>query len=149
LYPFGGGTRLAASFYRMLFGAMALTLPFVIYQFKTRSALPFKGILFAVIAGCFFLSIWLFGTIGIMATNASVPTLIGNMAPLWVGLGSMLFFREKQQKEFWLGLLMAISGVSIMVLRDLFIPNGMMIVWLWAFFRDVLRYLPVTFATGA
>jgi drug/metabolite transporter (DMT)-like permease len=122
-----GAPGLAASFYRMLFGAMALTLPFVIYQFKTRSALPFKGILFAVIAGLFFSLDMAFWTIGIMATNASVPTLIGNMAPLWVGLGSMLFFREKQQKEFWLGLLMAISGVSIMVLRDLFIPNGMMI----------------------
>lgn len=88
--------------------------------------MPLKGFIFAVLAGlCFSLDMALWTT-GIMATNASIPTLVGNMAPLWVGLGSVLIFGEKQKRQFWLGLSLAIGGVSVMVLRDVFIPNGMM-----------------------
>jgi drug/metabolite transporter (DMT)-like permease len=126
LIRLAGAPGIAASFYRLFFGLLTLLVPFIVYQIRTKNPIPMIGLLFAVLAGLCFALDMSFWTTGIMATNASVPTLVGNMSPLWVGLGALFIFREKQPKLFWFGLLLALGGVIIMALRDFFIPAGLM-----------------------
>jgi drug/metabolite transporter (DMT)-like permease len=126
LIKMAGVPGLAASFYRMFIGLWVLVIPFVVYQLRTKSPIPPRGIFFAVLAGICFAIDMAFWSTGIMATNASIPTLVGNMSPLWVGIAAFIIFREKQPKLFWMGLILSIGGVAVMVLRDLFIPDGLM-----------------------
>jgi drug/metabolite transporter (DMT)-like permease len=42
-------------------------------------------------------------------SGATNPTLLANTAPLWVGLGALIFFREKLSLMFWAGLLLAMA----------------------------------------
>lgn len=114
------------SFYRLAVGTVALTIPFVFHQFKTKQKLPLKGIMFAVLAGVCFANDMALWTSGIMVSNATLPTLTGNMAPLWVGIGAWFIFKEKQKTGFWIGLLMAFGGVTLLILNNYFNPDGLM-----------------------
>jgi len=61
---------------------------------------------------------------GIMLSNAAMPTLVGNLAPLWVGIGALLFFKEQQSSKFWIGLLIALTGVTFLMIQDFYQPDG-------------------------
>ncbi len=117
---------IVSSFYRLFIGTLTLT-PFFIYSFlKNKPKLPLKGVLIAIIAGlCFALdmSLW---TTGIMVSTATIPTIAGNLSPLWVGIMAMIFFKERNNTGFWTGLLLALVGVSLLVLHDFYHSNGMM-----------------------
>lgn len=112
------------TFYRMLIGALALTPIFIISQVKAKTRLPVKGVLFACLGGLMLgtdMALW---TTGIVASNATLPTLVGNLAPLWVGIGAVLLFKEKQNLGFWIGLFVAILGIGLLVAKDLFQPGA-------------------------
>lgn len=117
---------MVTSFYRFMIGSIALTAPFLISRKreKTVKSLSRKGIMFASLAGFCLATDMAMWTTGIVASNATIPTLVGNLAPVWVGLGALLFFREKQNLGFWLGLLLAIIGVSLLVAKDFMQPTG-------------------------
>jgi drug/metabolite transporter (DMT)-like permease len=105
------------SFYRMGIAAVILAIPFY-RQVKTRGPLPSSGVKMAVCAGVFFafdLASWATGVVMSGATN---PTLLGNTAPIWVGLGAMLFFKEKQTLKFWGGLALALVGATLILGLD-------------------------------
>lgn len=51
-------------------------------------------------------------------SSATNPTLMVNTAPLWVGLGAWLVFREKLGWQFWVGLLIALAGVTLVLVND-------------------------------
>ena len=51
-------------------------------------------------------------------TTAANATLLGNTAPLWVALGAWLLFREKLNGRFWLGLLLALAGATLILGTD-------------------------------
>ncbi len=107
------------SFYRMGIGAAVMALPFLIQVHKPKRDLPAKGIQFAIIGGFFFavdLTLW---TTGIKMNGATIPTLMGNTAPLFVGLGSLIIFREKQKPLFWGGLALAMLGAGVVLGIDL------------------------------
>ena len=61
--------------------------------------------------------------LAIMESNAAMPTLVGNLAPLWVGIGAFLFFKERQNSKFWIGLAIAFVGVTFLIIQDLFDPT--------------------------
>ena len=110
---------IVTSFYRMGIGAAVMALPFLVNVRKQKRALPSKGILFAIIGGFFFamdLTLW---TTGIKMSGATIPTLMGNTAPLFVGLGSLLIFRERQKPLFWGGLILAMLGAAVVLGIDL------------------------------
>ncbi|MBN1117289.1 MAG: DMT family transporter [Bacteroidales bacterium] len=116
---------IVTSFYRLSIGTIVLSGPFIYFVVKGKCKLNKKGIRFAVLGGiCFSIDMSLWST-GIVATNATIPTLVGNLAPLWVGIGAMIFFKEKQKIRFWLGLLLAIAGVALLVIRDFFEATGL------------------------
>jgi drug/metabolite transporter (DMT)-like permease len=51
----------------------------------------------------------------ILLTSAAVATLLANNSPLWVGLGATLLFREKLSLKYWIGLLIALAGMTVIV----------------------------------
>jgi drug/metabolite transporter (DMT)-like permease len=105
------------SFYRMAIGTLVLTIPFVA-RWRKSAALSTRGLWLAVLAGVFFgldLAAW---ATGITHAGATIPTLLGNMAPVWVGLGAWLIFKEKLKPGFWLGLAVAIAGVIAVLELD-------------------------------
>lgn len=110
-------------FYRMGIGALILTLPF--YRRMRAGAgsgrwrnLPRREVLVALAGGAFFAGDLIFWNTGILISGATNPTLMGNTAPLWVGLGALIFFREKLPAAFWLGLVLAMSGAALILGLD-------------------------------
>ncbi len=110
---------IVTSFYRMGIGSAVMVLPFLVKVRKRERSLPSRGILLAIIGGFFFamdLNLW---TTGIKMSGATIPTLMGNTAPLFVGLGSLLIFHERQKPLFWGGLILAMLGAAVVLGIDL------------------------------
>jgi len=108
-----------SAFYRMSIGSLVITLPFIWQVRRRKEKLPMRGVWLAIGGGIFFgldLTAW---TTGIMLSNATIPTLMANTAPLWVGLGALLIFRERQATGFWLGLILTLSGAAVVMGKDL------------------------------
>lgn len=107
------------SFYRMGIGTLVLTIPFLSRIDLKKRPLPRRGLGLATLAGVFFgfdLAAW---ATGITYAGATIPTLLGNMAPVWVGLGAWLIFKEKLGPRFWLGLGVAVIGAVFVLNLDL------------------------------
>ena len=119
-----GATGTVTAFYRLAIGSSVLFIPFAIHRQRSPKAMPAKGIWLAIAAGLCLAIDMAFWTTGIMLSNAAMPTLTGNLAPLWVGIGSYFIFRERQSKKFWFGLILALSGVFFLILRDFYFPSG-------------------------
>jgi drug/metabolite transporter (DMT)-like permease len=114
------------AFYRMAIGSVALIIPFIVSIVNKKTALPIKGIGYAMLGGLFFgldMSLW---ATGIVATNATTPTLAANLAPIWAALGAIWLFKEHPKRGFWIGLALSFLGIFIMVGRDLSSANGML-----------------------
>ena len=119
-----GAPGIITTFYRMTIGTLFLTIPFVVSRIKSEHKLPKKGVILALLAGVCFgndMAIW---STGVNISNATIPTLFANTAPLWVGLGTMFVFKEKHKTSFWVGLFLALSGIPMIVFKDLHASNG-------------------------
>jgi drug/metabolite transporter (DMT)-like permease len=115
---------IVTAFYRMAIGSSILILPFMIFRIRSGTRLPIRGVLFAMLGGFFFacdMSLW---ATAIVTTNATLPTLTANLAPVWAGLGALWLFREKPQKGFWIGLALSLAGILVMIGKDLASPSG-------------------------
>lgn len=105
--------------YRMLIGAAVITPFFLVRRGVSLSKLPRRGVFIALVGGSLFgtdMAIWM-TAVGI--SGATVPTLMANTAPLWVGVGSLLIFRERLTAGFWVGLVLAVCGVVLVFGHDL------------------------------
>lgn len=111
-------------FYRLVFGTLTLIVPFTLSRIKSKEKLKIKGIKIAVLAGLFLAIDMAFWATGIMLSNAAMPTLVGNLAPLWVGIGAFFLFKERQNSRFWIGLVIALIGVTFLMIQDLYQPEG-------------------------
>lgn len=115
---------IVTAFYRMGIASAVLLIPFLLHIIISKHSLKLKGVFLAVLAGiCFGVDMALWST-GIVASNATIPTVFANTAAIWVGFGSMIFFREKHKTGFWIGLLLAFSGIPLMLGKDLYASNG-------------------------
>jgi len=102
----------SAAFYRMLIATVAL-LPY--YLWKRRSVFNFRQASLAFLCGVFFatdVSMWY---VAIMRTDATVSTLLGNLAPLWTGMLGYLFYKLKPNRFYWIGTAIALTGVFILL----------------------------------
>jgi len=89
---------LGSAFYRLFIGTVGI-LPLLIIRRKPIK--DWHSVKIAVICGFFFATdIGLWNT-SIMLSKASVATLLGNIAPVWVGLGAIFFLKEKPKMIFW------------------------------------------------
>jgi drug/metabolite transporter (DMT)-like permease len=109
-----GAPGAVAGFYRTGIACLVLAIPFI-HNLRGRSRLPRREVLIALLAGAFFACDLFFWNTGILISGATNPTLMGNTAPIWVGLGTMLFFHERPGRLFWIGLLVAISGAAVIL----------------------------------
>lgn len=108
-------------FYRMLVAQALFTWPFIRRTRKRRrqrNSYPRRELVIASAAGLLFAGDLLFWNTGILLSGPTNPTLMGNTAPIWVGLGASYFFHEKLPARFWAGLALAISGALLILGLD-------------------------------
>lgn len=110
---------LISAFYRMaIAGALLLPYVFITKKFK----LPQLRIsLLAALCGVLFaadVAVW---NISIQESSATQATLLTNLSPVWVGIGSFLFLKNKPALNFWIGTLIAIFGMITLVGFEFFI----------------------------
>ena len=103
-----------ASFYRLAITVLLLALPFS-RRVKARGGVPITGLRLAVLGGLFFAGDLAFWATGVVLGGATTPTLLLNTAPIWVGLGALLLFRERLNTIFWVGLLVAMAGALVVL----------------------------------
>jgi drug/metabolite transporter (DMT)-like permease len=106
-----------SGFYRVAMAAAVMALP-AARQARRSLPIPRRYVGYAVVAGIFFtgdLATW---NTALFLTNATNATLFGNTAPLWVGLGALLIFREKLGRVFWIGLGLAMTGAALILGSD-------------------------------
>jgi len=104
-------------FYRVFFAACILT-PFIVYRHRKKPPAQKPRLLFPLIAGIATALDFAFWNTAATYTTAANVTLIGHTAPLWVALAGLLFFGERLKGDFWLGLVLAMSGAAIIVGSD-------------------------------
>ena len=110
---------LISAFYRMAI-ALGLLLPYVIIAKKL--VLPNTKLLFtAIVCGILFASDVAVWNIAIQTSSATQATLLTNLAPVWVGILSYLFLKNKPAQNFWIGTLVAILGMITLVGFEFFI----------------------------
>lgn len=103
---------LSAAFYRMFIGLIGI-LP--IWFFRKKKVISRKSFGMACLCGVIFacdIAVW---NVSILMTKAAISTLLANLAPVWVGLGAILFLSEKPGKIYWIGTLIALFGVTVIV----------------------------------
>ncbi|HRO91445.1 MAG TPA: DMT family transporter, partial [Promineifilum sp.] len=109
-----GAPGAVSAFYRMSIAALVLAIPF--FRGLGQTGLPNRReTSIAVLAGLFFAADLFFWNTGILISGATNPTLMGNTAPIWVGIGAMAFFGERPGRLFWIGLLIAIIGAAVIL----------------------------------
>jgi drug/metabolite transporter (DMT)-like permease len=99
--------------YRMAIGLLAIAPLFIVKRRSAPRPLVRRGVLMALLGGALFgtdMAIWM-TAVGL--GGPTMPTLMANTAPIWVGIGSMLLFGERQSPGFWAGLLVALAGVVV------------------------------------
>jgi len=106
------------SFYRMLIGTIVLAVPFF-HRSRKNGGLSHRGIKLAVIGGLFFAGDLVLWATGVMIGGATIPTLLSNVAPLWVGIAALVIFKEKLRPLFWMGLAIAMTGAVLILGNDL------------------------------
>lgn len=115
-----------SAFYRLAIATAALAVPFARTTVHTmprggaiaRKPVSWRVWALAAGAGIFFaldLALW---NTSLFLTPAATATLLGNDAPLIVGLGALLLFRERLGPIYWLGLAVALAGMIVIVGPD-------------------------------
>ncbi len=127
---------LISAFYRMAI-AGSLLLPYVFIGKKFK--LPqLKISLLAILCGLLFaadVAVW---NISIQKSSATQATLLTNLSPVWVGIGSFLFLKNKPALNFWIGTLIAIFGMVTLVGFEFFINLDFNIAFTLAILSGVL-----------
>lgn len=110
---------LISAFYRMAIAAV-FVVPYAIFT-KQLKLYDNKTMLLIVLCGIFFgsdIAVWNYAIQGSSATQA---TLLTNLAPVWVGIGSYLFLNTKPTSNFWIGTVFAIVGMVVLIGVDVFL----------------------------
>jgi drug/metabolite transporter (DMT)-like permease len=103
---------LSSAFYRMFIGFMGV-LP--VWLLRKKNIPDKETLRIAVLCGVIFacdIAVW---NVSILLTKAAISTLIANLAPVWVGIGAIVFLKEKPGRIFWIGTVIALFGVSVIV----------------------------------
>lgn len=102
-----------SAFYRMLF-SLLLILPYVLIS-KQLQIPNLKAGLLAVICGVIFgsdVAVW---NIAIQESTATQASLLTNLSPVWVGVFSLFFLKDKPKTNFWIGTVIAVFGMIMLV----------------------------------
>jgi drug/metabolite transporter (DMT)-like permease len=106
----------ASAFYRVLVAALVL-VPWRALR-GSPSRANRRSITLALAGGVFFAFDLVFFNSAVLRTTAGTAVLLGNNAPIFVGLGTWMFFRRPPRATFWLGLSLALGGCGFIVFAD-------------------------------
>jgi drug/metabolite transporter (DMT)-like permease len=112
-----GAPGAVAGFYRMGLAALVMALP-AAARLRPPARFTRRHVALAVLAGLFFAGDLASWNTALFYTTAANATLLGNTAPVWVGLAALLLFRERLGREFWLGLGLALGGALLIMSAD-------------------------------
>ena len=116
---YAGVPGTVSAFYRVAIAVAILTMPFLRSVRGQRRVPSRRAGWLALGAGVFFsLDLGLWNT-SLFLTPVATSTLLCNDAPIVVGLVSLVFFRERLGRQYWLGLAVAIAGMVIIAGRDM------------------------------
>ena len=105
-----------SAFYRVLIAA-AVLVPWRMTRRSGRLTGP-RAIRLALAGGAFFaIDLALFNT-AVLRTSAATASLLGNNAPVFVGLMTWMFFGRPPRASFWVGLALALAGCAAIVAAD-------------------------------
>lgn len=110
---------LISAFYRMGIAALFL-VPYAVYT-KQMPLYSAKMMSMIVLCGVLFgsdVAVW---NIAIQESTATQATLLTNLAPVWVGIGSYLFLSTKPTVNFWIGTAIALVGMLILIDPEVFV----------------------------
>jgi drug/metabolite transporter (DMT)-like permease len=120
----------SSAFYRVFIAALVLVPWRTISSLTSRrarrevSSTTWRAGLLALAGGIFFgFDLALYNT-SVMRTTATTATLFGNSAPIFVGLGSWLFFRRRPRRTFWVGLSLATAGAAVVMVANATAKQG-------------------------
>lgn len=110
------------AFYRMAIAVVALAGPFYLrsrhnglFRAPATVSLRRRDVQIAMLGGALFaIDMFLWNT-GVLLSGAVNPTLMGNIAPVWVGVGAYFLFGEQLNLRFWGGLALAVCGAGLIL----------------------------------
>ncbi|MDQ6481939.1 DMT family transporter [Dyadobacter sp. LHD-138] len=109
---------ISSAFYRMAI-AVVFLLPYVLLKKQLQK--PERSLWFLIfICGILFgsdIAIW---NLSIHYSNATQATLLTNLSPVWVGIGSAVFLNDHPGRHFWIGTIVALAGMVILMGLDTF-----------------------------
>ena len=112
-----GAPGMVAALYRMAIATVIMAWPF--YRQVRISGIPsFSNMKPALLCGLLLGVETLLWSSSVSLGGAITPTIIVNTSPLWVGIGSIIFFRTHLKTGFWIGCLIALLGTGITVSLD-------------------------------
>jgi len=99
-------------FYRMAVATTVLLAPFLLQQGR-RATASRRSWRWGIMGGLWFsLNLVLLNS-ALLLTSAATATLLDNTAPIWVGLGAVIIFRERLTGRYWAGLGLALAGAGV------------------------------------
>ena len=114
LVKFANLPGIVSGFYRLGIASAAL-LPVWVFQNRGVKLPVWHNLKFILLGGALFgIDIGMWNT-SILMTTAAKATLLSNNAPVWVGLGAAILFKEKLTNKYWAGLVLALLGMSIIL----------------------------------
>jgi len=124
-----------SAFYRMAIAA-AVLVPFTLIsgKFKIPSV---KMLILTIVCGCIFaldVTVW---NISIQESTATQATLLTNLSPVWVGIGSFFFLKNKPTRNFWIGTVIAIFGMITLVGFHFFVNLDFNLAFIFAILSGV------------
>lgn len=108
-----GVPGVVSAFYRVFIALLAL-LPLSLARREPVRREPATWGLVAL-SSLFFAGDLVLWNSALLLTSAAAATLLANNSPLWVGLGALVLFRERLPAVYWIGLFVALAGMTVIV----------------------------------
>lgn len=102
-----------SAFYR-LFIALCGIIPIWLIK-NNKPKISKKAIRFSMLGGLIFacdIACW---NVSILSSKAAISTVLANMAPIWVGIATLLLLKDRPTKYFWFGTCLAFIGILILM----------------------------------
>jgi drug/metabolite transporter (DMT)-like permease len=101
-----------AAAWRMTVATLVLAIPFA-REARRWTPIERAGVRWGVMGGLWFaINLGLLNS-ALLLTSAANATLLDNTAPIWVGLGALLLFKERLGLRYWIGLALALAGAAV------------------------------------
>lgn len=127
---------LISAFYRMAF-ALVLLLPYVLVT-KNFKLPKTKYVLLAALCGILFASDVAVWNIAIQDSSATQASLLTNLSPVWVGIGSFFFLKVRPATNFWIGTVVSLFGMITLVGFSFFLELNFNQAFLFAVLSGIL-----------